>query len=114
MRRVRQARLVGQRAAPGLVLQATWPDDACSPMLVAHKGRCDDVLTKAIEARGGMTGWEDVDDWTRQLAGNVQLPGGAPALGVPDGDNGTFLRRHPRRIDLRRTADVLDAVRSIA
>lgn len=91
----------------GIVVMGYWPNDedrttTWTPLLVSHRQRCDRVLRAALRDSGAFDLWEDLDVYLRQLAHNTAAPV------VADGIE--LLCRHPRRIDLRRAADMLETV----
>jgi hypothetical protein len=95
----------------GLVIQAFWPGDErrWTPLFVTHRGRCDAVMRRALNEAGACQVWTDLGRYLVWLRTAVDTPGGTPGEGTVI-EGATFLRRHGRRIDWRRTADVMDAV----
>jgi hypothetical protein len=100
--------------AEGIVVQVEWGLDneraaewQASPLLAVHRGSCDDRLERAATATQGMTFWWDLPEFARFLANALDRP---PVVGVEDESGTILLRRRARRINLRRTADLLDSL----
>ena len=76
-----------------------------TPMLCVHKGACDVRLTAANRDYELM--WDCLEDVARQFAYNVKV---RPEIGR-DESGVTLLRRRFHRVNLRRTADLIDKAR---